>query len=172
MKLKSYLIILTILAGIGIVLFGSYFFQQTALPPEEGAENKTPADAGAAISYNESALNISIDPEIYEQFKNNTWIVVIIRLHDESNLTLNPSDPLEVRLQVDQQRKAYFARKTEEVIKTLSPSEYKYQYDLTGGFSANITQSGFEKLAKSPHVRKIKFSEGQTSLANTYDNRE
>ncbi len=114
--------------------------------------SNTSAGGGGGAS-NESNYTAEYDPEILDAFDNKTWVSVLVRLADNSNITITGTK--EERRAISRQRDEWFKPVIDEVLATLSETEFKLSSKRFDGFSGEITKEGFTKLLKDERVGVI-----------------
>ena len=99
---------------------------------------------------------VEYDPEILEEFNNQTWVPVLVRLVDNSNITVTGSK--DERRALSRQIYEWFKPVREEVLAALSEAEFNLSGRRFNGFSGTITREGFDKLLNNTAVREIIWS--------------
>lgn len=131
-------------------------------------------DIGGSIALDENISvytvehTVDYDPEILEAFYNQTQVSIIVRLKDNSNITVIGSK--DERRALSRQRDEWFKPVREEVLATLSETEFELSSRLFNGFSGTITREGFDKLLNNTAVRKIIWDNTPLPEATTNEN--
>jgi hypothetical protein len=117
---------------------------------------------------NESNYTAEYDSIILDAFNNHTWVPVLIRLVDNSNINVTGSK--DERRVFSRQRDEWLKPVIEEVLATLSETEFNLSSRLFDGFSGVITKEGFDKLLNNTAVRKIIWENTPLPEAATNEN--
>ena len=107
---------------------------------------------------NETNSTVEYDPAILDAFNNQSWVNVIVRLVDNSNITITSTK--EEKTELIRQRDGWFEPKIDEVLSTLSEDEFVSLRKLSNGFGGSITIEGFDKLINNPAVSEIQLDIG------------
>lgn len=100
--------------------------------------------------------SIHYDSGILEAFKTQTEVRVIVRLKDNSGITITGTK--EEKIELLRQRDEWFKPIIEDVLATLPETEIRDVRRLSDGFGGYVTEEGFEILLKNSHVKKIIYS--------------
>ncbi len=101
---------------------------------------------------------IKIDPLVMEKLENQSEVYVTVMLRDDSGINYEGTrHTIKERLPIYKQKKAYFMQVQENVLSTLSESEFMvdYKYSIMNAFGGYITRQGLEKLENNPIVTGI-----------------
>lgn len=105
---------------------------------------------------NESDASVEYDPEILDAFEKQTWLHVTVRLKDMSGILVTGTT--EERRGASKQIYEWFDPVIDEVLATLSETEFNLRSRRSAGFGGNITKQGFNKLINDIRVRKVFLS--------------
>ena len=124
------------------------------------------SEGGGAPANETTPSNITFyDPEILEAFNNltprfgvkiinnQTWILVIVDLRDNSNITVIGTT--EERRALSRQKDEWFQPVINEVLSTLSEDEFDDIRTSLRSFSGHISKKGFNKLVNDPRITAI-----------------
>lgn len=114
-----------------------------------------------------SSAGVQYDSKIFREFWTNSEVHVLVRLVDNSNITIEGTNDERAAKLV--QRDEWFKPVIDEVLSTLPESEIRDVSRRSNGFSGYITKQGFDILLDNPHVRKISSTTGGTDLHVTLD---
>ena len=104
-----------------------------------------------------------VDSSILPAFENQAWIRVLVRLVDNSNITI--AGTKEQRVMLSKQRDEWFNQVIDDVLTALSQSEFNLVSKRFNGFSGDIRKSGFDKLANDLRVSEINLAYGASGYA-------
>ena len=102
-----------------------------------------------------------LDSYFLEIVNNKTWIDVIIKVKDFSNITISGKDSIEIQKVKDQQRNKIFNDVTNSILLTLSEEDFRYKDRTISGrtFFGYVTEEGFNKLLNNSNIRAIYLEE-------------
>jgi putative hemolysin len=95
----------------------------------------------------------SYDPKILNAFDNQTWVGVIVRFHDGSNITVTGTT--EERRVLLAKKDAWFNPIVDDEISELSDTKFRNIGKLTDGFGADITKEGVYFLSNDSRIENI-----------------
>ena len=104
-------------------------------------------------SENESNYTACYDSEILEAFETQTEVRVIVRLADNSNITITGTKEEKIELMI--QRDEWFMSETEKFLSTLSKDKFNVLSNISDGFVGMITKEGFDILINNTKVSEI-----------------
>ncbi|MEA2036033.1 MAG: hypothetical protein U9O94_00885 [Nanoarchaeota archaeon] len=93
------------------------------------------------------------DQEILGQFEKNEMVSVIIRLKDNSNITIKGTT--EERKAKLKQKEEWFKPIVDEFVSELPENKFELRSKLSNGFSGKITQDEYLRLFQNPMVESI-----------------
>jgi len=102
---------------------------------------------------NESNYTVKYDPVILEAFNNQTRVPVLVRLVDNSNITVTGSK--DERRVLSSQRDEWFKPVLDEVLVTLSDDDIRDVSKHISEFRGEISEEGFYKLLNNSKVNEI-----------------
>jgi hypothetical protein len=117
---------------------------------------------------NASNYTAEYDAGILEAFKNDTWVPVLVRLVDNSNITITGTK--DERRVLSKQVYDWFQPVIDEVLGTLSGDEFRLIGKRSDGFEGYVTKEGFDKLLVNAAVRKIIWSNWSQLQLTTNEN--
>lgn len=94
-----------------------------------------------------------VDPTILPAFENQTWVRMLVRLVDNSNITIQGTN--EERWNLSMQKTEFLTSEVQKFVINLSESEIKDIREHTGEFTAYITKEGLDRLSNNPRVKEI-----------------
>ena len=91
---------------------------------------------------------------------NKTWINVIVKVKDVTNISVSFKDSIEIQESKDEERKRILGNITDSVLNTLLEDEFQLDGKFISGygFSGKITKEGFDKLLDNSRIDKVFFS--------------
>ena len=115
---------------------------------------------------NETNTSVEYDPEIVDAFNNQTWLPVIVRLVDNSNITITGTK--EERRNLSRQRDEWFEQVSNDFLASLPENDFDGERMGSNGFVGFITKNGFYWLLNNSKVKKISWTKygAQASLEN------
>ncbi|MCX5698659.1 MAG: hypothetical protein NTX01_03045 [Candidatus Omnitrophica bacterium] len=117
-----------------------------------------PLQGGSPSQEAENQTLPYVDPEILKAFENQTWVDVIVRTIDISNITINLDDPVEKRYRDIQRQEAILSNFSDTIIANLPPEGLRSVAELSNGFGAFITKEVFDILANDSRITRIYYS--------------
>lgn len=141
-----------------VILFTILFMFIILVSAQEKGEGGEPAPVlcnasdggGGGIISNET---IKYDSEILEELNKTSEVRVIVKLKDNSNITVIGTK--EERRALLKQIDEWFKPVIDEVLTNISEDEFKLIKKSSNGFSGYITEEGFDKLIKDEKVKSI-----------------
>lgn len=103
-----------------------------------------------------SDAGVNYESEILEEFNKTSEVMVIVRLKDTSNITVEGTTE-EIKA-LFRQKDEWFNPVIDSVLSTLPETEFKIKYTYFNGFAGKITKEGLDKLIKNPAAKMIYLS--------------
>ncbi|MFH0831878.1 MAG: hypothetical protein V1886_03370 [archaeon] len=97
-----------------------------------------------------------IDQEILRAFENSTWVRVLVRLVDNSNIIIEGTK--EERKNLSSQRDLFLNLQLEEFLSNILENETKNIRKHIGEFTADMTKEGFNKIVNDSRINEILLS--------------
>ena len=102
---------------------------------------------------NEPNPSVKYEPEILKAFDEQQWVKVIVRITDNSNITIEGAK--EEKRELLRQRDEWFKSKNEIFLSTLPKNHFNISSNITDGFVGMITKEGLDILLNDSSVESV-----------------
>ena len=102
---------------------------------------------------NETNTSVKYEPEILKAFDEQQWVKVIVRITDNSNITIEGAK--EEKRELLRQRDEWFKSKNEIFLSTLPKNHFNISSNITDGFVGMITKEGLDILLNDSSVESV-----------------